>query len=104
MSIKIDLQKCVGCGKCRKICPGNLIFKNGESKAFIKYPEECWGCTACLKECPVQAINYYLGADIGGKGTFLNTKKEKNLLHWHIYKPNKVEIIITTNETEANKY
>ncbi|APC40420.1 4Fe-4S dicluster domain-containing protein [Clostridium estertheticum] len=104
MSIKIDLQKCVSCGKCRTICPGNLIFKNDESKAFIKYPDECWGCTACLKECPVQAINYYLGSDIGGKGTFLNTKKEKNLLHWHIYKPNKVEIIITTNVAEANKY
>ncbi|MCB2361403.1 ferredoxin family protein [Clostridium estertheticum] len=104
MSIKIDLQKCVGCGKCIQMCPGNLIFKNDKSKAFIKYSEECWGCTACLKECPVQAINYYLGADIGGKGTFLNTKKEKNILHWHIYKPNKVEIIITTNVAEANKY
>ena len=104
MSIKINLQKCVGCGKCLNTCPGNLIFKNDEEKAFIKYPEECWGCTACLKECPVQAINYYLGVDIGGKGTYLNTKKEKNLLHWHIFKPNNEEIIITTNETEGNKY
>ncbi|MCB2294007.1 4Fe-4S dicluster domain-containing protein, partial [Clostridium algoriphilum] len=54
MSIKIDPQKCVGCGKCLQTCPGNLIFKKDDSKAFIKYPEECWGCTACLKECPVQ--------------------------------------------------
>ena len=104
MSIKIDSQKCVGCGKCLEACPGNLICKRGDSKAFIKFPDECWGCTACVKECPVQAINYYLGADIGGTGTYLNTKKEKNLLHWHIVKPNKEEIIITTSETEANKY
>lgn len=104
MSIKIDLQKCVGCTKCIDSCPGNLIFKNEDSKAFIKYPDECWGCSACVKECPAVAINYYLGADIGGKGTYLNTKKEKNLLHWHIFKPNSEEIIITTNIAEANKY
>ena len=104
MSIKIDPQKCVGCGKCMDACPGNLIFKKDDSKAFIKYPDECWGCSACVKECPAVAINYYLGADIGGKGIYLNTKKEKNLLHWHIFKPNSEEIIITTNIAEANKY
>jgi len=104
MSIKIDKDKCIGCGKCTNVCPGNLIFKKDDSKAFIKYPKECWGCTACVKECPVQAINYYLGVDIGGKGTYLNTKKEKKLLHWHIFKPDGQEIVITTNETEANKY
>ncbi|MBU3111115.1 4Fe-4S dicluster domain-containing protein [Clostridium lacusfryxellense] len=104
MSIKIIPQKCVGCGKCLNVCPGNLIYKKENSKAYIKYPEECWGCCACVKECPASAINYYLGVDIGGKGTYLNTKKEKNLLHWHIHKPKGEEIIITTNETEANKY
>lgn len=104
MSIKINPQKCVACSKCIEICPGNLIFKNKENKAFIKKPDECWGCTACTKECGVQAISYYLGADIGGKGTYLYTKKEKNLLHWHIFKPMEKEIIITTDETEANKY
>jgi len=104
MSIKINPQKCVGCGKCLEVCPGNLIFKKIDSKAYIKYPQDCWGCAACVKECPVQAINYYLGADIGGKGTYLNTVKEKNLLNWHIFKPKGEEIIITTDETEANKY
>ncbi|MBZ9607640.1 ferredoxin family protein [Clostridium estertheticum] len=104
MSIKIDPQKCVGCGKCMDVCPGNLIFKKNDSKAFIEYPQECWGCCACVKECPAMAINYYLGADIGGKGTYLNTKKEKNLLHWHMFRPNSEEIIITTNVAEANKY
>lgn len=104
MSIRINKDKCVGCNKCIEVCPGNLIAKDKASKAFIRYADECWGCTACVKECMVQAINYYLGADIGGKGTYLYTKKEKELLHWHIFKPNQQEIIITTSETEANKY
>lgn len=104
MSIKIDLQKCSGCSKCIDICPGNLIFKNDNSKAFIKYPEECWGCCACLKECNFEAINYYLGADIGGRGTYLNIVKEKEILHWHIFKPNGDAITISTNRAEANKY
>ncbi|HEY5563543.1 MAG TPA: ferredoxin family protein [Clostridiaceae bacterium] len=104
MSIKIDSKKCVNCGKCIEVCPGNLICEERDSTTFIKYPEECWGCTACVKECPAQAIKYYLGADIGGGGTYLYTKKDKNLLHWHIINPNAKEIIITTNETESNRY
>lgn len=104
MSIKINKSKCIGCRKCIEVCPGNLIFKDENSKAFIKYADECWGCTACVKECAVQAINYFLGADIGGKGSYLYTEKERDLLHWHIFKPNNGEIVITTSETEANKY
>lgn len=104
MSIKIDLKNCIGCGKCIDNCPGNLIFKDDSSKAFIKYPNQCWGCGACVKECSFEAINYYLGADIGGKGTYLNIKKEKDLLHWNIFKPNRDAITITTNAAEGNKY
>lgn len=28
-----------------------------------------WGCTSCLKECRFEAINFFLGADVGGKGS-----------------------------------
>jgi adenylylsulfate reductase, subunit B len=104
MSIKIDLQKCIGCSKCIETCPGNLIFKNDNSKAFIKYPNQCWGCCACVKECNFEAIKYYLGADIGGKGTYLNIEKENDFLYWHIFKPNGQQITITTNAAESNKY
>ena len=104
MSIRIDLNKCTGCGKCREVCPGNLLFEGEGNKTFIRCPEDCWGCTSCLKECPFGAIRYYLGADIGGKGSVLYTEKEKHLLHWHIIKPNCEEEIITVNQQESNKY
>ena len=104
MSIKTISEKCIGCGKCLVVCPGSLLYKDVNGKAYNKYPQDCWGCTACLKECPVGAIRCYLGADIGGKGTTLYTAREKQFLHWHILKANGEEQIITINQQESNKY
>ncbi|WP_312353879.1 4Fe-4S dicluster domain-containing protein [Aminipila sp.] len=104
MSIRIDPEKCTGCGKCRQVCPGSLIYKDDKNKSCMKYPRDCWGCTACVKECRFEAIRYYLGADIGGKGAYLYTKQEEPFLHWHIVKPNKEEKIITVNQQESNNY
>lgn len=104
MSIRIEKDKCTGCGKCREVCPGNLLYKDEAGKTYTRYPKDCWGCTACLKECASGAIRYFLGADIGGKGTVLYTKDEKEFLHWHIVKANGEEEIITINKKESNKY
>ncbi|MCX7923531.1 MAG: 4Fe-4S binding protein [Clostridia bacterium] len=104
MSIKIDKEKCTACGKCLKVCPGSLIYKDETNKAFIKYEKDCWGCTACLKECKAGAIKYFLGADIGGKGACLHTIQDKDLLHWFIVKPDGKEEKITINQKDANKY
>jgi adenylylsulfate reductase, subunit B len=103
MSIKIDKATCVACGKCLQVCPGNLLTADETKKAYIKFPQECWGCTACLKECRVGAIKYFLGADIGGKGTFLYTKVDKDCLHWHFIRPDG-EKVISINKKESNKY
>lgn len=104
MSIKINSGKCNGCGKCLEVCPGSLLYKDENGKSYNRFPRDCWGCTACLKECQTGAIRYYLGADIGGKGTTLYTKKEKNLLHWYIEKIDGVTTQITINQQESNKY
>ena len=69
MSIIIDKEKCRKCGKCTQVCPGSLIKKDEDGKAFIKYPKDCWGCCSCIKECQFDAIGLYLGADIGGMGS-----------------------------------
>lgn len=36
MSIRIQKSKCAGCGRCIEACPGNLIKKDKENKAFIR--------------------------------------------------------------------
>jgi len=104
MSIKIDRKKCTGCGKCRNVCPGNLIYRDEDQKSFIRYPKDCWGCTACVKECDAGAIMYYLGADIGGRGTTLHTRQAGTLLHWVFRKPEGKEESITIDRKQSNKY
>jgi len=104
MSIKIDSLQCNGCGKCRLVCPGSLLYEDHAGKTVIKYPQECWGCTSCVKECDCKAIKYYLGADMGGNGSFMYTQKEGALLHWIIVAPDGSEQKLTTDKTKANAY
>lgn len=103
MSIAINKDLCVGCGKCKEVCPGNLIKSDKDKKAYIKYPKHCWGCVSCVKECKVDAIKFYLGADMGGSGSTLSIKEEGDISHWIIKKGNE-EVIIDVNKKNANAY
>lgn len=105
MSIKINSELCTGCGRCLEVCPGTLLWKDKNSnKALIRNPEECWGCTSCLKECAFGAISYYLGADMGGRGSTLKVHKRNRELVWQITdrEGRQQEIVIDT--TRANSY
>ena len=54
----IETEKCVGCGKCRKIRPVDAIGmteENGVKKARV-VPERCIGCGVCIKHCPTKAL------------------------------------------------
>lgn len=104
MSIQIDRYKCVSCGRCTNICPGNLIELNEGNQAVMKYPTECWGCTACLKECPAGAIKYYLGADIGGKGGYLSAGNHSEYIDWYIVSPDNTKHHIKISKKESNRY
>lgn len=103
MSIAIDRNKCIGCGKCSVVCPGSLI-KLENRKAYIKYPKDCWGCTSCLKECPVNAVKFFLGADVGGMGSLVHTEKSGNILDWIIERADGTVTEIKIDQKESNKY
>lgn len=103
MSIGINKLKCVGCGRCREVCPGSLIALDG-GKAYIKYPKSCWGCTSCVKECPVHAVYLYLGADMGGMGSRMHTEKHGDILDWIVEAPGGNITKISVDTKESNKY
>jgi ferredoxin len=54
MTVKINKEKCIGCGSCSALCPEGFEMKDG--KASVKNQK-----AKCIKEaaesCPVQAIS-----------------------------------------------
>lgn len=104
MSIVINSELCKGCGRCEKVCPGTLIGRRDDGKAFMKYPRDCWGCSSCIKECPFEAISLYLGADIGGMGSRMTVVEQGDLLKWNIHKTDNTIETIVINKKESNKY
>lgn len=61
VSITVDLEKCIGCGKCRQVCPkGPRIWRlEGEGKtrkAHVLDEGSCLYCTLCISRCPTDAI------------------------------------------------
>jgi 2-oxoacid:acceptor oxidoreductase delta subunit (pyruvate/2-ketoisovalerate family) len=54
-----DFNKCVGCGRCAKVCPENCVImklnQEGKNKPVTDY-NYCKGCGLCAAECPVKAI------------------------------------------------
>ncbi len=55
-AVKVDRQKCVGCGICIKSCPvGNLKFENGQ----VVPSGNCVFCYRCVNLCPKRAITLF---------------------------------------------
>lgn len=52
--VKVDKNKCIGCGACASVCSASFVMKDGKAKFTDKK-------TDCTKEaievCPVQAIS-----------------------------------------------
>ena len=103
MSVFVEREKCVGCGRCTEVCPGNLLFLR-EGTARIRDVRDCWGCTACVKECPKNAIFYYLAADLGGAGGRLYAEDTPSTLNWVMKWPDGSEESILVDKKKANEY
>lgn len=104
MSIRIDAETCVGCNQCVEVCPGSLIALGEDRKAAIRYPRDCWGCMSCVKACRFDAIDFYLGADMGGMGTTLRVHQKDHYMNWIATKRDGSVSTITIDTQESNKY
>ena len=62
--IKIDPERCKGCGLCIEVCPKNSITISSKTNTmgyFFAEPcgDGCTGCTVCALICPDVAIEVY---------------------------------------------
>jgi len=64
-ALRVDRQKCCGCGDCETVCPPEAVtltdpvVENGTVKKRIMVdvdPERCTFCGACAVICPTKAI------------------------------------------------
>lgn len=51
--LKIDTNKCIGCGKCADLCPKENIRLNNKQAVS---GNQCTMCYRCVSQCPMQAI------------------------------------------------
>ncbi|NHI94689.1 MAG: 4Fe-4S dicluster domain-containing protein [Candidatus Lokiarchaeota archaeon] len=58
VEVKVDRNKCVGCGSCEKICIYDGIFVVKEKAVILE--DKCMGCGRCVSQCPKKAISLTL--------------------------------------------
>lgn len=65
---RVDVDKCVGCGKCACVCPVDDIEIGADRHPVWKHTGRCLTCFACYHHCPVRAIDF--GRHTKGKGQY----------------------------------
>ncbi|MGC9049017.1 MAG: ferredoxin [Patescibacteria group bacterium] len=56
--VKLDKEKCIGCGSCAAVCPANFEIGSDGKSSVIKEEIDELGCNQVAAEsCPVQAIS-----------------------------------------------
>ncbi|MHC8286910.1 ferredoxin III, nif-specific [Pseudomonas sp. XS1P51] len=74
----LDAQKCIGCGRCYKVCPRDvftLVDRGSVVEADDDYDDDdemqvmsiqngldCIGCTSCSRVCPKQCHSHQFAA------------------------------------------
>lgn len=52
--VKVNEEKCIQCGKCRRVCPMNVDMLDNSRKRLNG--TECILCNECVKSCPTGAL------------------------------------------------
>ena len=56
-TIRIDTEKCSGCGQCIRVCKDfNFVLENNKVKISNTPAFGCMGCGHCMAICPADAI------------------------------------------------
>ncbi|MCC8172127.1 MAG: 4Fe-4S dicluster domain-containing protein [Parabacteroides sp.] len=55
LRVKNDTGKCVGCGKCKKVCPMEVDMRDNSRRRLNG--TECILCLRCVEACPVKSLH-----------------------------------------------
>ena len=55
VTLQLDRDKCVGCGRCLEVCPHGVFSLTGD-KTIIVDRDACMECGACARNCPAGAL------------------------------------------------
>ena len=59
-TLRIDREKCTGCGMCVEVCPRGVLEINDRKAAIVEL-DACIECGACMKNCAFGALSVHAG-------------------------------------------
>ena len=60
VTLKLDGEKCTGCGTCLSVCP-HAVLELTNGRVEIKNRDACMECGACAQNCPTEAVTVQAG-------------------------------------------
>ena len=60
VTLRLDEDKCTGCGMCLDVCPHEVFKMNGKH-VTIRDRDACMECGACAQNCPANAVSVESG-------------------------------------------
>ena len=75
VTLKLDEEKCGGCGMCLVVCPHAVLSQNN-GRVRIENRDACMECGACAQNCPTQALTVRSG--VGCAAAVINSALGRN--------------------------